>query len=176
MTTQCCQPWESRVCVGGPCVYIPSSTFSACFFLSGKCFVNCKTTLWSMLFTWATICCMLEIWKPYKRLHSGSWRENKNLRWHFKQTVTFQFRYKSLLSYSLYTKTLYSFEMLSSSSCTCVLLHKYWTLSYVTWRTFHSDTFAQFIPSPFFCYIMHKIAIRFRHWSSRAMSSTPASK
>ena len=35
-------------------------------------------------------------------------------------------------------------------SCTCVLLRNYWTLSYVTWRIFHSDTFPQFIPSPFF--------------------------
>jgi len=50
-----------------------------------------------------------------------------------------------------------------------------WTLSYVTWRIFHSDTFPQFIPSPLFCYIVHKIAIRFRHWSSRATPGTPAS-
>jgi hypothetical protein len=52
------------VCVGSPCVYIPSSTFSACFVLSGKCFVNGKTTLWSVLFTWATVRCMLESRKP----------------------------------------------------------------------------------------------------------------
>jgi len=55
----------------------------------------------------------------------------------------------------------------SFSSCTCVLLRMLWTLSYVTRRIFHSDTFPQFIPSPLFCYIIHKIAIRFRHWSSR---------
>jgi hypothetical protein len=42
-----------------------------------------------------------------------------------------------------------SFTMLPSS-CTCVLLRKLWTLLYVTWRIFHSDTFTQFIPSPFF--------------------------
>ena len=36
------------------------------------------------------------------------------------------------------------------SSCTCVLLLKLWTLSCVTWRIFHSGTFPQFIPSPFF--------------------------
>ena len=65
--------------------------------------------------------------------------------------------------------------MLPSSSCTCVLLRKLWTLSYVTWRLFHSDTFPQFIPSPLFCYIIHNIAIRFRHWSSRATPGTPAS-
>jgi hypothetical protein len=47
--------------------------------------------------------------------------------------------------------------------------------SYVTWRIFHSDTFPQFIPSPCFCYIIHKIANRFRHWSSRATPGTPAS-
>jgi hypothetical protein len=41
-----------------------------------------------------------------------------------------------------------SFTMLPSS-CTCVLLRKLWTLSYVTWRIFHSDTFPQFIPSSF---------------------------
>jgi len=28
---------------------------------------------------------------------------------------------------------------------------------------------------PHFCYIIHKIAIRFRHWSSRATPGTPAS-
>ena len=44
----------------------------------------------------------------------------------------------------------------------------YCTLSYITWRIFHSDTFPPFIPSPFFCCIIHKSAIRFRHWSSRA--------
>jgi len=100
-------PWSGRdrsgshvcVCVGSPCVYIPSSTSSSCFVLSGKCFANGMTTLWSMLLTWATICCMLESRKPYKHLHYGSWRENKELQWHFKQTVTFQFRYISLLSY-----------------------------------------------------------------------------
>jgi hypothetical protein len=90
----------ARVCVGSPSVYMkPSSTFSTCFVLSGKCFVNGMTTLWSMLFTWATICCMLESRKPYKHLHSGSWRENKELQWHFKQTVALQFCYVSLLSY-----------------------------------------------------------------------------
>ena len=61
------------------------------------------------------------------------------------------------------------------SSCTRVLLRKYLTLSYVKWRIFHSDTFPQFIPSPFFCYIIHNIVIRFRHWSSRATPGTPAS-
>jgi hypothetical protein len=65
--------------------------------------------------------------------------------------------------------------MLPSSSCRCMLLHKYWTLSYVTWRIFHSDTFPQFIPSPCFCHIIHKIVIRFRHWSSWATLGTPAS-
>jgi hypothetical protein len=37
------------------------------------------------------------------------------------------------------------------------------------------DTFPQFITSPLFCYIIHKIAIRFRHWSSQATPGTPAS-
>jgi hypothetical protein len=37
-----------------------------------------------------------------------------------------------------------------------------------------TDTFTQFIPSPCFCYIIHKIANRFRHWSSRATPDTPA--
>jgi hypothetical protein len=137
------------VCVGSPCVYIPSSTFSPCFVVSGKCFVNGMTALWSILLTWANICCMLEGRKPYKQLHSGSWKENKKLQWHFKQTVTFQFRYMSLLSYSLSKKTFNSFTMLPSS-CTCVLLRKYWTLSYVTWLICHSDKFPQFIPSSFF--------------------------
>jgi hypothetical protein len=44
-----------------------------------------------------------------------------------------------------------------------------------TWCIYHSDTFPQFIPPPLFCYIIHKIAIWFRHWSSRAMPGTPAS-
>jgi hypothetical protein len=41
------------------------------------------TTLWSMLLIWATICFMLKGQKPYKHLHSGSWRENRT-------SVTFQ--------------------------------------------------------------------------------------
>jgi len=90
---------DNYVCVGSSCVYIPSSTSSPCFVLSGKCFANGMTTLWSMLLTWTTIRCMLKGRKPYKHLHSGSWRENKELQWHFKQIVTFQFRYMSLLSY-----------------------------------------------------------------------------
>ena len=36
------------------------------------------------------------------------------------------------------------------SSCMRVVLRKLWTLSYVTWRIFYSDTFPQFILSPFF--------------------------
>jgi len=90
---------ESHVCVceGNPCVYISSSTFSTCFVLSGKCFANGMTTLWSMLLTWATVCCMLKGRKPYKHIHSGSWGENKGLQWHFKQMVTFQLRYMSFL-------------------------------------------------------------------------------
>jgi len=40
--------------------------------------------------------------------------------------------------------------MMLPSSCTCLLLRKLWTLSYVTWRIFYSDTFPQFILSPFF--------------------------
>jgi hypothetical protein len=88
------------VCVGSPSVYmIPSSTFSTCFVLSGRCFTNGTTTLRSMLLTWATICCMLEGRKPYKHLHCGSWRKNKELQWHSEQMVTLQFRYMSLLSY-----------------------------------------------------------------------------
>ena len=71
------------VCVGSPCVYIHSSTFSTFFVLSGKYFVNGKTTLWSMLLTWANICCMLDSRTPYKHLHSGPWRGKKT--W-----VTFQ--------------------------------------------------------------------------------------
>ena len=70
---------------------------------------------------------------------------------------------------------IYTVRMLPSSFCTCVLLCKYWTLSYITWRIFHSDTFSQFIPSPSFCYIIHKIAIWFRHWSSWATPGAPAS-
>ena len=55
----------------------------------------------------------------------------------------------SLHVFGFLLKTLYSFTMLPFS-CTCMLLCNYWTLSYVTWRIFHSDTFPQFIPSPFF--------------------------
>ena len=162
MTTQCCQPRESRVCLcRKPCVYIPSSTFSPYFVFSGKCFANGMTTLRSMLLTWATICCILESRKPYKHTHSGSWRENKELQWHFKQTVTFQFRYMSLLSYQLSNKTFNSFTMLPSYSCTCVLLRKLWTLPYVTWRIFHTDTFPQFIPSPFFVIWYTKLLFSF---------------
>jgi hypothetical protein len=73
------------VCVRRLSVYMkPSLTFATCFVLSGKCFTNSMTTLWFILLTWATICYMLEGWKPYKHLHSGSWRENKELQSHFK--------------------------------------------------------------------------------------------
>ena len=66
------------VCVGSPSVcMIHSSTFATCFFPPGRCFAKGMTTLWSMLLTWATIRCMLESRKPYKHLHSGSWKENK---------------------------------------------------------------------------------------------------
>jgi len=88
------------VCVGSPSVYmIPSSTFSTCFFPSGRCFTNGMTTIWSMLLTWAAICCMLVGRKPHKHLHSGSWRENKELQRHSEHTVTIRFQYMFLLSY-----------------------------------------------------------------------------
>jgi len=102
-----------------------------------------------MLLTWANICCVLQSRKPYKHLHSGSCWENKKLLRHFKPTITFQFRHMSFLSYSLSEKTLYSFTVLPSSSCTCVLSRELSALSYVTWCIFHSDTFPQFIPPPF---------------------------
>jgi len=60
-------------------------------------------------------------------------------------------------------------------SCTCVLLRKLWTLSYVTWRIFPADTFPLFVSVPLFCYIIHKITTRFRHWSSRGTPGTPVS-
>jgi hypothetical protein len=47
----------------------------------------------------------------------------------------------------LYNKTLYSFTMLPSSSCTCVLLRKYWTLSYVTYFTL-THFYNLFCPPP----------------------------
>ena len=78
-----------------------------------------------------------------------------------------------VFAFLLSKKALYSFMMLPSSSCMCVLLRKLWTLSYVTWRIFHSDTFPQFIPSPLSCYIIHKIAIQFRQWSSRGNAGYP---
>jgi hypothetical protein len=140
------------------------------FVLSGKCFANSMTALWSMLLTWATICCMLDGQKPYKHLHSGSWREKKELQWHFKHGNIII----SLHVFAFLLKTLYSFKMLPFS-CMCVLLRNYWTLLYVTWCIFHSDTFTQFIPSPCSYYIIHKIAIRFCHWSSRATRGNPAS-
>jgi len=39
---------------------------------------------------------------------------------------------------------------MSPFSCTCVLLRNCWTLSYVTWRLFHSERFPRFIPPPLF--------------------------
>jgi hypothetical protein len=57
------------------------------------------TTIWPMLLTWATICCMLEGQKPHKHLHSCSWRENKELQQHSEHTVTIRFHYMFLLSY-----------------------------------------------------------------------------
>jgi hypothetical protein len=118
---------------------------------------------------------VLQSRKPYKHLHSGSCWENKKLLRHFKPAVTFQFRYMSFLSYPLSRKTLYSFTVLPSSSCTCVLSRQLSTLSYVTWCIFYFDTFPQFIPAPIFCYTIHNISIPFRRSPSRAMPGNPAS-
>jgi hypothetical protein len=96
MTTQCCQTWESRVCVcvGNPSVYmIPSSNFSSYFVLSGRCSANGMKTLWPCF------------WQRHARgsetLETFSFRllRGKQLQWHSEQTVIFQFRYMSLLSY-----------------------------------------------------------------------------
>ena len=100
-----------------------------------------------MLLTWANICCVLKSRKPYKHLHSRSCWENKKLLRYFKPMVTFQFRH--VFPFLLSKKTLYSFTMLPSSSFMRVLSRLLSSLSYVTWRIFHSDTFPQFIPSHF---------------------------
>ena len=56
-------------------------------------------------------------------------------------------------------------------ACSCVLC-LYWSLSWVTWRTFHSDTRPQIIQS----FRFHKENYTwFCHLSSRAMPGTPAS-
>jgi hypothetical protein len=66
--------------------------------------------------------------------------------------------------------------MMLSFSCVCVcvcVLRKYWSLSWVTWRIFYSDTFPQISQS--FLLYKKKNAIRFCHWSSWATPGTPAS-
>jgi hypothetical protein len=97
------------------------------------------------------------------------------LRWHFKQMVTFQFCYMSFFPINCRTR-----HCIHSRCCLLLLARVCFSVScepflYVTWRIFHSDTFPQFIMSPLFCYIIHKIAICFHHWSSRATPDTPAS-
>jgi hypothetical protein len=146
---------------------ISSSTFSTCFVSCGKCFANGVTTLWSMLLTWATVCCMLESRKPYKHLHSGSWRENKELQWHFMQTVTFQFRY--FLYFLLIVEQdivfIYDAAFFFLHVCAFVRNMAHISLWYIS----------AFYSVPIFCYIIHKTAIRSRHWSSRATPCTLAS-
>jgi len=98
MTTQCCQPWESRVRVGRPSIYMKPSTFSACFVLSEKCFANGMTTLIhaSHMGNYMLHARGSETLQTFTfRLLKG----NKELQWQFKRTVTFQFRYMPLLSY-----------------------------------------------------------------------------
>jgi len=43
----------------------------------------------STFLRWATICCMFECGKPYKSLHSGSWRESKEHCISYSTSVTF---------------------------------------------------------------------------------------
>jgi len=151
MTTQCCQPSESRVCLCRQ----PLSLYT--FFA----LLNLFRPFWEMfserqdntvihashLGKYMLCAQKSETLQTFTfRLLLG--KQKKNLRY-FKPTVTFQFRHMSFLSYSLSKKTLHSFTMLPSSSCTCVISRPLSTLSYVTWRIFHSDTFPQFIPSPF---------------------------
>jgi hypothetical protein len=65
------------------------------------------------------------------------------------------------------------------SRCCCllarVLSRKYWTLSYVTSRIFHSGHIYIIYSVPLFLLHNHNIAIRFLHWSSQATTGTPAS-
>ena len=69
------------------------------------------------------------------------------LQWHFSHNITLQFCYTSSFLHYLQNKTLHSFTMLSSFPCTFVCLRKFWSLSWVTWRTFYSDTRPQIILS-----------------------------
>jgi hypothetical protein len=177
MTIQCCQTRESSVCLCRK----PHCLYDTFFDL-----VNLIRPFWEMfrerhdnIVIHASVMgnYMLHA-RGSETLQTFTFRLLKG-----KQRTSVPFRTDSNIPISLHVfafllfvgQDLYSFTMLPSSSCMCVLLHKYWTLLYVTWRIFHSDTFPQFILSPCFCYIIHKIAIRFCHWSSQATPGTPAS-
>jgi len=196
MTTQCCQPWESRVCLcrKPQCLYDTFFDLRNLFLPSWEMFcerhdntvlptlrVTCLSVSEAPVFVWYILRPSQPVSSLLGDVSRKAWqhcdpcfshgqlyvacsrvgnptniyipaheRKTKELQWHSEQTVTFQFLYMSLLSYSLSNKTFNSLSMLTSSSCTCVLLRKYWTLSYVTWRTFHSGHFSTIYSVPLF--------------------------
>ena len=133
------------VCVGSPSVYMkPSSTFSTC------------RPFWEMFRKRHDNTMIHASHMGNYMLHAGGSVTLQTLTFRLltgkeRTSVTFQTDGNITILLHVFAfllKTLYSFTMLSFS-CTCVLLRNYWTLSYVTWRIFHSDTFPQFIPPPF---------------------------
>jgi hypothetical protein len=186
MTKQCCQPWESCVCV---CVWV---RVRACVCRKPQCLhetifdlLNLFCPFWEMFRKWHDNTVIYASHMGNYMLHARGSETLQTFTFRLlteKETTSVTFQTEGNITISLHV---FAFLLTVEQyivfihdavfSCTCVLLRNYWTLSYVTWRIFHSDTFPLSIPSPFFCSIIHKIAIRFCHWSSRATPGTPAS-
>jgi hypothetical protein len=160
------------------------STFSTSFVFYGECFTNGITTLWSMLITCTTICCMFQGPKLYKRLHSGSWRENKEHCISYCTSETFLiectipvllhvFRFLLIVEQDIVFIQDAVFFFFFARVC---VLPQYWSLSCVTWRIFYCGAFPHIIRCPFPSLPPppHTLAITFRHLSSRATPCTPA--
>jgi len=101
-----------------------------------------------MLLTWENICCMLKSRKPYNIYIPTPEGEKKT-------SVTFQTDGNIPISLHVFAFLLIVEQDTVFIHDAAFFLHvcalrKLCTLSYVTWRIFHSDTFPQFIPSPFF--------------------------
>ena len=166
MTTQCYQPWESRVCV---CACRKTQCLHETFFD----LLNLFRPFWEMFrkrhdntvihpssHGQLYVACSrvgnpTNTYIPAPEGKTKNFSDISNRRWHS--------NFVTCLCFPINCRTRHCIHSRCCLLLARVLLRKYWTLSYVTWRIFHSDTFPQFIPSPFFCYIIHKIAIRFRH-------------
>jgi len=179
MTTQCCQPSESRVCLCGKPQCLQETFFDL---------LNLFLPFWEMF-----------IKRHDNTVIHASHMGNYTLRARGSETLqTFTFRllkWKQRTSVTFQTDgniqiSLHIFAFLLIVEEDIVFIHD------AAFFFLHVCAFASVVdpfvrnmahislwyistiyPVPlFFCYIIHKIAIRFRHWSSRATPGTPASR